>query len=54
MLLEIGGKSHRIFEKYTVSFGEETKETPQVLSGFSKFRAVCCFLKMSNTQAVKQ
>jgi hypothetical protein len=43
MLLETGRKSHRIFEKLTVSFGEETRERPQVLSGFSKFGAVCCF-----------
>jgi len=43
MLLETGGKSHRILKKLTVFFGEETRERPQVLSGFSKFRAVCCF-----------
>jgi hypothetical protein len=54
MLLETGGKSQRIFEKLTVSFEEETRERPQVFTGFSKFRAVYCFLKVSNTQDVKQ
>jgi hypothetical protein len=49
MLPETEGKSHRIFEKLAVSFEEETRKRPQVLSGFSKFRAACCFLKMSDT-----
>jgi len=49
MLLETEGKSHRILKKLAVSFEEETRERPQVLSGFSKFRAACCFLKTSNT-----
>jgi len=35
MLLETGGKSHRIFKKLKVSFGEETRVRPQVLSVFS-------------------
>jgi hypothetical protein len=43
ILLETGGKSCKILKKMTVSFEEETRERPQVLSGFSKFRAVCCF-----------
>jgi hypothetical protein len=32
MLLETGGKSHRILKKLTVSFGEETRERQQVQS----------------------
>jgi hypothetical protein len=57
MLHETGGKSHRIFKKLTVSFENETRERPQVLSGFSKFRAVCCFfegVKHSGCQAVNK